>query len=185
MSEDRHRTFRSVGLRALFGALAGVAVVAVGATAARLWEDLATLQSSPADNVQWTFAQIEVDLLQLRIAAEAVDAGGAPAALRTRFDLFYSRIRTLERGSVFAELRSDREVASKVRRISSFLEGAVGRIDGPDDALVAAAAGLSAEASALEATARELSLAGVRFFAARSDERRARFKLTLDRKSVV
>ncbi len=167
-------------LRSLIGAFAGVAILAAAFTGLRLWEELATLRASPSDNVQWTFAQVEVDLLQFRRAAAEAAHGEAEAAeMRRAFDLFYSRIRTLEQGSVFSVLRSDPEVGESLRRVSGFLAATTPLVDGPDEGLLAAAPRLGREAAALQPLARSMSLAGVRLFARLSDERRAGFRATL------
>ncbi|MFN3261332.1 MAG: ATP-binding protein [Pikeienuella sp.] len=177
---DPLRQPRRVAVRALIGSLAGLALLAAGFTGLRLWEELAQLRASPSDNVQWTFAQVEVDLLQFRRAAAEVAAGEAtPAEMRRAFDLFYSRIRTLERGAVFEALRAEPEVGQSLGRIQAFLAGAIPLVDGPDDALVAASPGFAEEAAALQQVARAMSLTGVRIFARMSDERRAGFRSTL------
>lgn len=177
---DRIRQRRRVAVRALIGALAGLGLLASGFIGVRLWEEIAALRASPSDNVQWTFAQVEVDLLQFRRAAAEAAAGAAtPAEMRRAFDLFYSRIRTLEQGAVFAALRVEPEVGQSLDRIAAFLAATIPLVDGPDDALVAAAPRLGREAASLQPLARTMSLTGVRIFARISDARRASFRSTL------
>ncbi len=177
---DRLRQRRRVAVRALIGAVFGLGFLASGFIGLRLWEEIAALRASPSDNVQWTFAQVEVDLLNFRRSAAEATAGEAtPAEMRRAFDLFYSRIRILERGAVFAALRAEAEVGQSLDRILAFIAAATPVVDGPDDALLAAAPRLRREAAALQPLARAMSLTGVRIFAQLSDARRASFRSTL------
>ncbi len=177
---DRLRQRRRVAVRALIGAVFGLGFLASGFIGLRLWEEIAALRASPSDNVQWTFAQVEVDLLNFRRSAAEATAGEAtPAEMRRAFDLFYSRIRILERGAVFAALRAEPEVGQSLDRILAFIAAATPVVDGPDDALLAAAPRLRREAAALQPLARAMSLTGVRIFAQLSDARRASFRSTL------
>ncbi|MEP0508309.1 MAG: hypothetical protein ABJD38_06290, partial [Aurantimonas coralicida] len=52
------------------GLAAGLVVIALGVVGLRLFDGVSALRSAPHDNLQWSLAQIEVDLLQLTNAAD-------------------------------------------------------------------------------------------------------------------
>ncbi len=155
-----------------------VAVV-IGAAAAailsyRVYLYLTHLREAPRDNVQWSLAQLEVDLLRL---AAAVDTQSPDLGhIRSRFDIFYSRVRLIADGQVFADLRQDPNVARELDALQAFLDHATPIVDGPAEAFAAALPALSVRLAALQPSARRLSLAAVTLFADLADRRRAEFE---------
>ena len=143
----------------------------------RVYAELAYLQRAPHDNIQWTVAQLETEILRLRIAAgEAL--GGDDARLeelRKRFDIFYSRVALVRSGSVFAPLREDAAVSDALNALHAFLIETAPLIDYPDEALRAGVPDLIAQSDAHHATVRRLALAGVEMFARNSDAFRREF----------
>ena len=117
--------------RVLVSVLAYVAVVLFGAAA--IWllsadarREVDALATANADSTQWSLAQSEVEFLSFASAARAVLAGQAqPAEARRRFDVFYSRVQTLNSARAFAEVRARPEVASSLADINVFLADAI------------------------------------------------------------
>ena len=86
------RWARRYGL-ALAAGLAAIVLVIAGL---RLFDGVSALRSAPHDNLQWSLAQIEVDLLQLTNAADVFDHPEQGLdEFRRRFDIFYSRMNTV------------------------------------------------------------------------------------------
>ncbi|HBT00129.1 MAG TPA: hybrid sensor histidine kinase/response regulator, partial [Citreicella sp.] len=93
-------------------------------------DDLSTANS---DNVQWSLAQADVEFLRFRIALR--DAEEDPTALesvRRRFDVFYSRMATIESGEMYRAMRDDPQFRGPRTRVRDFLSESVPFIDSPD-----------------------------------------------------
>lgn len=173
---DRRRLLRGRYLLVWLAALTVLVLV----TGSRLLAEIEALKAAPRDNVQWTLSQLEVDLLLLDQAIRrASTAPETLAAVRKRFDLFYSRVDTLTNGSMFAELRSGSPGTENLLELQTFLKDSITLIDGDDDALQRELEPLAARTRELAATVRELSLKGVKLYAAASDARRNTFTSTL------
>ena len=149
-------------------------------TGYRLLAEVEALKAAPRDNVQWTLSQLEVDLLLLdRALRRAAVERETLSEVRKRFDLFFSRVDTLAKGSAFAELRAGSPGPENLAELQRFLDETVTLIDGDDDTLRAELEPLAARTHDLAAAVRELSLKGVRLYAAASDARRDTFTSTL------
>ena len=135
------------------------------------------LSSARSDNVQWVLAQVEVEYLALDVALLRGAAKGAPVLpeVRLRFDIFYSRVETLRRSPLFAELREDAAFGSALRTVRATLEDAVPLIDGSDAALLGQIGALEGKVEALREPVRRIGLAGLAHFAEASDQRREAF----------
>ena len=138
------------------------------------------LSTANSDNVQWGLAQAQVELLQFQLALEkAQDASDRLGDVKRRFDVFYSRVSTLDRGEVHRSLRQNPEFEALQRRVASFLEASAPLIDGPEPALLAALPRLGDQARGIGEDVRALSLAGLGIFADASDRQREKLALTL------
>ncbi|MGV8986594.1 MAG: ATP-binding protein [Cypionkella sp.] len=136
--------------------------------------------SSGSDNTQWALDQADVELLNLELAMVDAQVGTIDlAALRTRYDVFFSRVNTLERGEVFLRLRDNQIFADGLLRMQQFIAVATPWMDGPDNALLAALPDLRVKAEALFPHVHNLALAGLSIFAAQSDVARQGVKQTL------
>ncbi|PRX11061.1 UNVERIFIED_ORG: PAS/PAC sensor hybrid histidine kinase [Martelella mediterranea] len=156
--------------------------------AAQLMQELARLRSASTDNVQWQMAQVQVELLVLESAVDDATRNPTPATLdelRQRFDIFYSRIDTLRRGSVFSNVTRQAGARQTLNRISDTLNRAIPLIDGPDDALASALPTLKPKLNAMRDDVREIALTGVRLLAAQSDQDRQAFSSLLLRTGLV
>ncbi|MBY6089400.1 ATP-binding protein [Maritimibacter alkaliphilus] len=142
--------------------------------------EIEALSSANSDNLQWSLSQTDVEFLRFRLAVE--HAQMEPEALdqvRRRFDIFYSRVTSLERGDVYRALRADPAYVAPRQRIAGFLDDTVPLIDGPDAALQAALPGLAERATTISGEVRALSLAGLSAYAELSDARREGVMRTL------
>ncbi|TPW30047.1 response regulator [Martelella alba] len=160
----------------------GMALLAVtillGVLVSQLMRELNELRETSKDNIQWSLAQLQVELLTLREAAD--EAGHTPSAealaeLRQRFDIFYSRIETLQTGSVFADVTANEKTSASLKEIRSLLDGALPMIDGSDTVLREGISWLERNFAAMQPNTREIALAGVEILARNADYERETF----------
>ena len=136
--------------------------------------------NSSADNVQWALSQADVELLQLSIVMDAtVQNPAMTPELHKRFDVFYSRIKTLQVGSVFASLHGNPAFSDSFDPLEQFLAATVPIMDGPDADLQTALPALLKQTRALLPYSHAIALTGISVFATRSDVHRAGVKATL------
>lgn len=149
----------------------------------QLQSELHRLQEAPVDSLQWNVTQLELDVV--RLEAEAEIASLRPNAdltpLRSRFDLFYSRVTTVLEGEMFSRLGLVETVAPMQARMHGFLQATVPLIDGDDASLRAALPGIVASASALRKDLRSMTIQVIDVNAALQDARRASFTDILSR----
>lgn len=134
---------------------------------------LTLLDASASENVQWTLGQAETEIMALQLAIMA--AQNEPDSLRDvrlRFDIVYSRIDTLNRAQVLAELRQLPGMEQRLDDALMFRSKWVPVVDGPDDALRDALPAFFGESAALRGELRALALDGVAYFARVGDLRR-------------
>lgn len=158
--------------------LAGfLALLAVGLLTFNVTRELRLLASARSDSVQWSLAQTEVEFLEFssRLAPETIDL----AELRRRFDVFYSRIDTVQRANLFADLREDRDFLGELESVSSFLDESVTIIDASDDELLRRIPELSANAQALRSHLRAMASSGVVMIAKSEEKRRSNLARTM------
>ncbi|WP_138424493.1 ATP-binding protein [Maritimibacter alexandrii] len=173
----RHRYLRTLAIAAL--AIAGVVVsVALGGEVLR---KLRLLETAASDNIQWTLSQVEVEYLDLAIAIEQFQLGRTDDldTVRREFDIFYSRIRTLSEGDLYAGLREQPAFARQLSVIRDFLDTSVPLIDGADDALARELPALFEDMLDTRTTVRELAATGLGYFAQQADLRREEIADTL------
>lgn len=144
---------------------------------------LRSLSSASTDNLQWNIAQMEVELLRMRVALETVERVGEGALpdLRRRFDVFYSRFDTVSESKAQEFLASSTEGRRRLRAYRNFLDESVVLIDGTDEKLLAAVPYLRRAVSSLESQMRSLSLEGVSASALAEDTTRRQVFQTLFR----
>lgn len=153
------------GLTGLF-AISGI--IWLGYTVAL---DMQILRSARSDNAQWSLAQTEVEFLDFANAVSSLD--DPPSAIRRRFDVFYSRIRTIEIAEVYKTLRADPSFAADLADARRFLDETVPLIDAPDETFLDSAALLQQQVEDARLTVRQLSNAGLTIFARNADQQRA------------
>jgi PAS domain S-box-containing protein len=164
--------------------LAVLVVMASGLGIAVLGSDVArqidTQSSTSIDNVQWALSQVDVELLHLQLSlSDAMDNPEDLTGLRLRYDVFLSRIQTLQLGSVFATLRRNPDFAASFDKARAFVQDTAPLVDGDDAALRKVLPELNTRVRALIPEAHRIALTGVSLFAVQSDADRAAVKLTL------
>ncbi|WP_353339506.1 ATP-binding protein [Pelagimonas sp. KU-00592-HH] len=155
--------------------------------------DLESLNSANSDNVQWTLTQVEVEYLRMAqeisstVATGSVEAENAVllADLRRSFDVFYSRVGILQNSPIFADLRRDEAFFAPLGQVAAFLETQVATIDAPDEVLVSRINSLHEAARGIEGDVREVSVAGLSYFALQSDLGREEIALTLEHLAIL
>ena len=141
-------------------------------SAARI--EIDALATANADSSQWSLAQSEVEFASFRIELLRQSQSPNPdlGSIRRRFDVFYSRIQTVENAKNFAEIRNDKSVQADIQLVQDFLDQTVTYIDGSDAELLAQLPQIAVEMETVQKSLRELSLTGVRIFAAVAEEKR-------------
>jgi PAS domain S-box-containing protein len=149
-----------------------VALAAIVFMASNVSQEIRLLGSANSDNVQWSLSQTEVEFLEFtkRLEMQPADL----AELRRKFDIFYSRIATVDGATVFANLREDAGFRAELADIQKFLNDTVSTIDANDADLRKNLPALRREADRIRSTVRALSIGGLNLFAVASDiQRRA------------
>ena len=163
----------------------GVLIFVVIATtsAASIWflsgdarREINALAIANADSTQWSLAQSEVEFLGLAVAVRDGQTDTVPGLgeIRRRFDVFYSRVQTLRASASFDDVRQLPEIAAALDRLERFLEASVVAIDRSDAELLAALPKMQVQIEDLRDEIRDISLAGVKLFAQRSETSRER-----------
>jgi PAS domain S-box-containing protein len=142
---------------------------------------MTVIRSAPQDNVQWSLAQLDVELLALDIAAKQATSGNASelAQFRQRFNVFYSRIKTTATMPIFRENRDTEASDQIIELIQSKLDQLIPVVDSADEELKQRIGELITTFEELRPLARQVTLNGVKLYAARSDVNRADFATLL------
>jgi PAS domain S-box-containing protein len=160
--------------------VAALCAVGIGILAVEVTQQIDRQRSTGSDNVQWALDQADMELLHLALA---VDDGMHPnpglGSIRTRFDIFFSRVRTLRLGAVFAKMRANETFAAGLARMEDFVATTTPLIDGPDAALSAALPDLDRQLRELVPMTHRMALAGITVFAEQSDNTRMNVEDTL------
>ena len=131
----------------LLGTVAVLCLAIIGYLVTEVRQKLAELAYSPADNMQWTLSQFEVEYLELMLAAsvamklEASDAETlrpALAEVRKRYDILYSRVETLSQSQLYNEILRAETLGPGFSTLETGLREMIPVIDGPDPRLAAA-----------------------------------------------
>ncbi len=165
----------------LFAALLILSLGFIGVLGRIVVSDLRGLSIATQDDVSWRMSQLEVELLRLQHEAQnaAYSDGTDLSAFRKRYDIFYSRIATLQQSLFKQHLLTDAAAAELLQEAQSFLDRTTPLIDSPDVTLRANLDPIRADIAALAPSIRDLALAGVRIFTAQETDRRATFTRTL------
>lgn len=155
--------------------LVGVIVVLV----LEVRNQLVMLDSSSSENVQWTLAQADSEIMALQLAIMAARMEPTdPEVLRRvrlRFDIVYSRIDTLNRAQVLSALRQLPGIEDRLAHALEFRATWATKVDGDDAALRTALPDFYDAADRLRVSVRSLALDGIAFFARVGDTRRIEF----------
>ncbi|SNS51791.1 PAS domain-containing hybrid sensor histidine kinase/response regulator [Tropicimonas sediminicola] len=142
---------------------------------------LRSLDVAHSDNVQWTLSQLEVEFLLFQMSLREARGGSETALLqmKRRFDVFYSRVATLQNGTAYQDLKDDYSFALSLVPVQRFLEDTIPLVDGPLDVLASELPALDSTVAELREDVRNLSLRALELFAITSDERRDAVSATL------
>jgi PAS domain S-box-containing protein len=145
-----------------------------------IW-DLRQLESASSDNVQWTLSQTEVEFLEFakRLSEANANETNDFAQMRQRFDIFYSRIQTLQSASVYASLHELERYEAALLQVHAFLDYAVPLIDSDGPTLRAALDDLAVSVEQTRPLVRTIANSALDYFATQSDTRRKAFAETL------
>ena len=184
-SRDNALWRRGQGLLLLIGLLC---VLSITFLVTEIIRDLRFLNSAQSDNVHWVLSQAEVEFLEFRNAVETAKLDDTPEALENvviEFDVFYSRIVTLNSGALYAELRQIEAFGQPITDILSRLDALIPLIDGRRAALRTALTDLGTEAETIRPMLRTATTTGLQFFVERSDLSRENFASTLLRLALI
>lgn len=167
-----HQSRRAFVLLAGFFALGAIILLGVNVA-----HEIRLLQSSQSDNVQWSLSQSEVEFLKYRdqITSESTDI----VQLRRRFDVFYSRISTIQSATVFENQRADEVFSKHLGAVRSFLDRSADIVDLPASELRQMMPRLAEMAAIVRKDVRNLSNSGLRSFAKAADLQRVAVSQTL------
>lgn len=162
-------------------------VVAVVYLGARVAERMAALQAAPQDNVQWSLAQLDVELLALEVAAQNASSGSAESLqeMRRRFNVFYSRTNTISALPVFRVKGLSQNYESSLYLITWQLQDMAPDFDAPDDVLKTKVPKIIDEIEKMRPAARKITLEGVKQYSADADRSRGEFARLLQQTALV
>lgn len=165
---------RMTGLRRVLAVLVVLLiVVTIAVLVLDLRQQVRRLATSAADNMQWTLGQTEVELMALEIAALRANSGlDTLEEVRLRYDVFYSRVQTIQDSARFATLLELGDVNDGISRILAFRATWLPVIDGPDAALRSTLPRMADEARATRGAVRDATLAGLEYFSELGYEQR-------------
>ncbi|MGC1494326.1 MAG: ATP-binding protein [Sulfitobacter sp.] len=160
-----------------FLVLAGLVVVlAIAFLTWSVRREIDELSSASSDNVQWSLSQTEVEFQEF---SGRIRIGADLAGIRRRFDIFYSRIKTVSEAQVFEELRSDKAFRATLQDIQNWLETIVPYVDSTDVELTGHLPRLAGLVQDIRPDVRKLSNSGLKIFAQNADKQRADVALTM------
>lgn len=167
--------------------VAALCLLAIVSLSQAVTRDLRLLETANSDNIQWTLAQAEVEFLEFHYVLEhnMSETDLEARAIRRAFDVFYSRIVTLESGRLYDGLRQTPEFTRSLQQARQFLNDHVPLIDSLETAERADIIALEREAEALRDTTRRIANSGLFFFASQSDARRESIAISLKRLALV
>ena len=134
------------------------------------------LATANSDSSQWSIAQIEVEFLAFEAAVIKALVAEEPdlAAVRRRFDVFYSRFQTFQEAVSLRSVRTLPELQPTRRSIETFIAETVPLIDGPPEDLRAALPAMAARLDAMHGDMRLIALQAVGVFATTAEMQRSR-----------
>jgi len=162
-------------------------ILAIISLAQAVSRDLELLESANSDNVQWTLSQTEVEFLDFERALDKglIESEFDAETIRLEFDIFYSRVSTLENGALYQGLRDTADFQTELTVVRQFLDQHAPLIDRLETASQAEFLTLAQSAEQIAGHVRRLANSGLYFFASQSDTRRASIAVSLQRLAIV
>ncbi len=177
-THERAKTSRTVAVLAGFVALAAIALLTYNVS-----REIRLLGSASSDNVQWALSQTEVEFLEFSTRASAPESDLND--IRRKFDVFYSRINTVGRASVFEDLRTNETFNQQLAQIVRFLEDSVEIIDADDAYFLTQLPKLQVMSAEIRPVIRRLANSGLEQFAITADNQRLAVARTMTQLAVV
>lgn len=149
---------------------------------------LRAVSTASSDNVHWVLSQTEVEYHGFRTAVESARRTGDAAALdkvTVEFDLFYSRMITLDTGSQYSKVRAEAPFGDSVALVRARLDALVPLIDGPTRQLLQGLDHLAAEADAIKPVLRRATISGLHYFTEQAIQSRESIAETLLRLAAL
>ncbi|MEE4187143.1 MAG: PAS domain S-box protein, partial [Roseobacter sp.] len=145
-------------------------------------DKIEALATANSDSVQWSLAQSDVELLALQatISDAIVDPDAPVSTVRTRFDVFYSRARTLATSPLFEQIRRDPEMGAALKSVEDYLEKSALLIDSEDTTLRDGLPRLKDMTSEIREDVRNFNMKGVGVLSRVSDTQRIQTAETLN-----
>ncbi|MEP1944548.1 MAG: PAS domain S-box protein, partial [Sulfitobacter sp.] len=166
--------FKSGRTAAFFAGLA--ACITIAMLAWNVYNEIDDQSSAQTDNLQWSLSQTEVEFQEFNARLRPdTDLD----RLRQRFDVFYSRVLTLRRAQVFAELRASDNFDDDLHMLEAFLSETLPLMDVSDIELTRNLPPLAAMAEDVRPVVRSLANSGLRLFSEKADAQRADIKRTM------
>jgi len=171
----------------LIGLLVAATAIFVATMGEQVTSRVADQLAAPQDNVQWSLAQLDVELLALNVAVRQAADGQADSIveLRKRFEIYANRVNTTVTLPAFRYGKADRLAADDLANLQTITKGMAAKFAGPDAALSAQMAGFSADVERMRPLAQQISLEGVELYANQSDAQRNSFRQLLRRISLA
>ncbi len=143
------------------------------------------LSTAATDSMQWMLSQVEVDHLKLELATASTKSPQDLPQLRRQFDIYYSRIVTLQESPLFVELRKNGSGQEMLQKLLDRLDRFAVLIDVGDTELIENRDQILAQLLANGEDARELALFGVVMQVEDAESRRLQLFSILWRLAVV
>lgn len=137
-------------------------------------DEIDRLEAARSDNIQWTLSQIEVEFLEYSIALRSSSETNTSqfSRLRREFDVFYSRIETVNNGQLFSGLRAEQGFSELLNSVNLYLRSTATLIDQDDPALAASLPAMVESTREIRPEVRSLANSGLNFFARLADSQR-------------
>ena len=118
----------------LLSAAAIVCFIATAILTTQVFLKLGDYRTAYSDNIQWTVAKLEVEHAKYVFAVERLghETGNELQEMRRRFDIFYSRVNTLETARTYRQVLSAERARSLVMLIGQSVREQAKIIDGDD-----------------------------------------------------
>ncbi len=149
--------------------------------------DLNLLNQAQGDSTIWSSAQLDVELTRLKSEILAAKLAEDPdlGSIRLRYDIFYSRVLTVENNQRQTGLAVFEDEAATRAEVKDFLATAQPFIDGPDAVLLGGLDMLLARIEAVQPSLRRYTVRSLNEAVAANGERREGLLSTLQKLAVV
>ena len=178
MREFLARTISRAGGRgfALFLGLLAASLYCVWLLSADARQQLNKLATAPADNLQWTLSQLEVEFGAMQAAAlvASLEDPASLDELRKRFNVVYSRTAIITTAGAFEPVLADEGVHAAMSRVMGLMDENIPLIDGPDAQLAAALPGFIRASEAIRPDIRMTTLVGNKVYSEITEANRER-----------